>query len=79
MSKIDPRFAERIGAEYAPFPLAAPHYAELQAEWTAHYLEDDRIRLTENAQRELFAAAGCKPSQMHQRWCMDAVFSGVRS
>ncbi len=53
-------------------------YPELQAEWTAHYLEDDRIRLTEKEQRELFALAGCTQPQLHRRWCMDAVFSGVK-
>lgn len=53
-------------------------YPELQAEWTEHYLEDDRIRLTEHEQRELLKLAGCHAVNFHGRWRMDAVFSGVK-
>jgi tRNA (cmo5U34)-methyltransferase len=30
VSKVDDRFADKIGAEYELFPLAAPHYKEFQ-------------------------------------------------
>lgn len=54
------------------------NYPELQAEWTAHYLEDDRIRFTESEQHQLLKDAGCKGILLHQRWRMDAVYSGVK-
>lgn len=54
------------------------NYSELQAEWTAHYLEDDRIRFTESEQVQLLKDAGCKDILLHRRWRMDAVYSGVK-
>lgn len=54
-------------------------YPELQAEWTVHYLEDEVIKLTERELRhQLRDRIGCKEVQFHQRWGMDAVFSGVK-
>lgn len=53
-------------------------YPELQAEWTAHYLQDDRIRLTESEQRSLFKMAGCSGGRFYQRWRMDAVFFAIK-
>ena len=50
-------------------------YPELQREWTEHYLLDDRIRLTEAEQRELFEVAGFLKIRFHKRWLTDAVFS----
>jgi len=45
--KTDPRFADKVGAEYRLFPLAAPHYEGLQrrvAQFTAaHCSPDARI------------------------------------
>lgn len=53
-------------------------YPELQEEWTKHYLDDDKIKFTEQEQIELLELAGCKDIKMHQRWLMDAIFSGIK-
>ena len=53
-------------------------YPELQEEWTKHYLEDDKTKLTEQEQIELLRLAGCQDIKMHQRWLMDAIFSGAK-
>lgn len=53
-------------------------YPELQAEWTAHYLEDDRIRFSEKEQRQLLKIAGCGSIKLWRRWRMDAVFSAKK-
>jgi ubiquinone/menaquinone biosynthesis C-methylase UbiE len=52
-------------------------HPELTAEWTEHYLADDRIRLTEKEQKELFNCAGCPPV-LHKRILLDAIFSGKK-
>jgi len=59
--------------------FATTDYPELQEEWTAHYLADDRIRLTEAEQRGLFAAAGCQEITRQARWVMDTIWTGIKS
>ncbi len=53
-------------------------YPELQEEWTKHYLEDDKTKLTEKEQMELLKLAGCQDIKMKQRWLMDAIYVGIK-
>ncbi len=55
-----------------------PHW-KLEREWTEHYLEDDRIRLTAWEQVSLLQEAACRNIQCHDRWRMEALYSGVKN
>ena len=63
MDKIDKRFADKIGAEYDLFPLAAPHYNELQrklAELTVQYPVKNPVIL------EIGCGTGLTTAELHK-------------
>jgi ubiquinone/menaquinone biosynthesis C-methylase UbiE len=70
---------EALKAQIEAFAIFREHgHPELQAEWTEHYLQDDRIRFTEKEHYHLLEVAGCTRTIHHCREGMDVLISGTR-
>jgi ubiquinone/menaquinone biosynthesis C-methylase UbiE len=68
-----------LKAQIEAFAIFTEHgKPELQAEWTQHYLDDDKIRLTQTEQRMLLQEAGCHTILQEARWDMDAIWMGLK-